>query len=1024
MKLSLVKRFVLVAASFLASSLAQATPYASGITNNAGTVSFVLNESADNVSVTLNPGGTALDLGALNKGTHSFNLGAATSFQIAVSKTAPAAWTLISSDTNSLLQFNGGRGVAVNMSTNSPAFGRIYVANSVVGTTTAGRAVGDGLYLLNADQTDALGRGNTASTAGIVFDAANGAAVPGANSPWRIEVGADGFLYIADFSTNTANIYRTDADVSPGSGINLLAFYGNTNQTVHTTIGSSPIVQGSLANNDLMVWAIDGRFPGAANFNRLYRWDVNGGPLPHSSPPTPLATPLINSVVDVTTDLARGPDGKFYMMQNRSAGNESGIVVTDDTGNTILWRSLTESRSISNNPAAVDILRVSRAVSISPDGSKMAIIRDDMQTWVIPLLGGIPDLANRELVITYSGAPTTLGRDVAWDAAGNLYALSSGNQLLRIFSPGGATVATTDSDGTFDLSVAQFPSISVTSSGDASESGPPPAVFTFQRTGDPSEALTVDYQISGTASNGIDYTTIPVSVTFAAGETTAFVQIDTINDSIAEFAESVVLTLVTGTNYVPVSPITATANIVDDEYPNVVTVTVLDTNSFERFPVDVFTFRLTRLGDTNIELFVNVVMSGTALGDTDYGPLTNTIFVPQGVHTIDAAFSPIDDAEVEGDETVIFTVIDGPDYSAANPSSALVRIRDDDTPAAPVLFSDNFETDTSANWLVRFGANNGIYDATNAFAYEYVAAGIPLAPHSAPGTGQGLLVAVNKYDATAIGGAAGINLYPAGQSFSGDFALRFDMYLSMGTAGTTEHALAGLNHSTLLTNRVTQTADANNTTAGGDGVWVAIETDGSGNRDYTAYTTTNQANVPVSIASRSAASISGFITSPPYAFPGSPGVNATSGKEWSSVELSQIANVVTLKVNAITVFTFTNTSGYTSGNVMLGMNDQFDSVGSPANYVIFDNVEVVSLGSAITITITGISFPSANVVAIDFASSAGGVPGDFHLQSTDSLLPLPLAWGDDGGATITATANGFRATTTRSGDQRYYRIRR
>jgi hypothetical protein len=283
-------------------------------------------------------------------------------------------------------------------------------------------------------------------------------------------------------------------------------------------------------------------------------------------------------------------------------------------------------------------------------------------------------------------------------------------------------------------------------------------------------------------------------------------------------------------------------------------------------------------------------------------------------------------------------------------------------------------------------------------------------------------VAVNKNDATAAGGSAGINLYPAGRSFSGDFVLRFDMYLSFGTAGTTEHAVAGLNHSTLLTNRVTQSGDANNTTAGGDGVWVAIETDGSGNRDYTAYTTTNQATVPVAIASQTATAMAPFITSPPYAFPGSPGVNPTSGKEWSQVELSQIANVITLKVNAATVFTFTNTTGYTSGDVMLGMNDQFDSIGSAANYVIFDNVEVISLGATNTITITGISFPSANTVAIDFTSSAGGNASDFHLQSTDRLSPV--AWNDDANATITATANGFRATASRSGNERYYRIRR
>ena len=1017
MRLPRLKRLILFVLITLTSASTQATPYASGLTNNAGVVSFILNEDAGNVTVTLNPGGSTLDLGALGKGPHDFNLGAATSFQIVVRKVASAGWSLISSDTNTFLQFPTPRGVAVNMNTNSPQFGRIYVANSAAGTTGTGRTVGDGLYLLNPDQTDALGRGDTASTAGIAFDAVGGTSTPGANSPWRLEVGPDGSLYIADFSTNTGNIYRTDADVSPSSGINMLENFGITNQTVHTTIGSSPVISGSLANNDLTIWAIDGRFPPATgNNNRLYRWDIGGGPLPYANPPVPLATPLINNVADVTTDLARGPDGKFYMMQNRSVGNESGIVVVDDTGLNVLWRSLAESQAQGSN---VDILRISRAVAISPDGQKMAIVRDDLQTWVIPLVNGIPDLTNRELVITYSGAPTTLGRDIAWDAAGNLYVVSSGNQLLRVFSPGGATTATTGSDGTFQVSVVRLPQISVTGGGNAYEAGPPPASFTLTRTEDPSAELTVEFTLTGTATNGVDYVTIPTSVTFAAGSSTATVEIAAINDTLAEPTETVVLTLLSGTNYIAVAPTSANINIVDDEYPNAVTVSTVDTNAYERFASDPFSFRLTRFGDTNIEIFVDVALSGAAVAGVDFGPITNTIFFPQGTVTLDLPFAPINDNDIEGNETVTLSVINGGDYVAGNPGSATLRIRDDELPAAPVLFSDNFETDSSANWLVRFGGNDGIYDATSVFAYNYTDLGIPLAPRSAAGTSKGLYVAVNK---DANGSPAGINFYPAGQTFSGDFSLRFDMYLSFGTAGTTEHALAGINHSSLQTNRVTQSADPNNTTAGGDGVWVAIETDGSANRDYTAYSTPNPANPPVTIASQTASAMAPYVTSPPFAFAGSPGVNGTSEKAWSTVELSQIANVVTLKVDAATVFTFTNTTGFTSGDIMLGLNDQFASIGSAENFVIFDNVEVVSLSSGSSIRITGISFPSPGIVAIDFTATGGGAAGDFHLQSTATLLPV--SWSDDASATITATANGFRATTAVSGDQRYYQIRR
>ena len=63
-----------------------------------------------------------------------------------------------------------------------------------------------------------------------------------------------------------------------------------------------------------------------------------------------------------------------------------------------------------------------------------------------------------------------------------------------------------------------------------------------------------------------------------------------------------------------------------------------------------------------------------------------------------------------------------------------------------------------------------------------------------------------------------------------------------------------------------------------------------------------------------------------------------------------------------------------------------------------------------------------NQVQIDFVSPLGGAVGDFHLQSASD--PAPGNWADDDTAVITATADGFRVITTRSGDHRFYKIRR
>ncbi|HKQ39757.1 MAG TPA: Calx-beta domain-containing protein [Verrucomicrobiae bacterium] len=1018
-------KFSLVVAACVAvllsfNPMAYATPYASGVRVDAGIVSFILNESADNVTVVFDGGASSRDLGARDNGTHSFNLDAASSFEIVVKKSAPPVWTLISTDTNRLMQFNSGRGVAVNMHSSSPYFGRIYVANSAAGTAT-GRPVGDGLYIMNADQSDALGRGDTASTAGINFNV--GAATPAANSPWHIEVGPDDYLYIADFSTNTGTIYRTDPDVSSGSGQPVLANYGVTNQSVHTTIGSSPIVLGSLATADMVVYAIDGQFPGSASFNTLYRWDIGAGPLPYSAPPTKLANPLINTVVNVTTDLDRAPDGKFFMMQNRSAGNESGIVVVDTDGTTILWRSLQESRVVLNDAAATDILKISRAVKISPDNKKMAIIRDDLQTWIIPLVNGLPDLSQRQVVQTHSGAPTTLGRDISFDAAGNLYALSSGNLLLRIFSPGGESTATTRSDGTFEVNIIELPGVSVTATDNqGAEDGADPATFTLTRSGDLSSPLTVNYFMSGQAANTTDYATIPLSVEFPAGVADATVTITPIDDDVAEFSETVILNLATSSSYALRSPTNATATILDNEFPALRITGGSKTNVYEPLSRDTITLTVSRLGRLDADIYTAEVLStGTATEGIDFTLSTNFFPFPPNVVNQTVTLTPLNDFDYEGTETMVISVGPGSyDYNIDAQDTVTRWIRDDEQPPAPVLFAEDFTVDPSANWQIRFGANNGIYDANVNWTYDYGPLGIGPAPNTHDGSTLGLFAAVNK---DTVGSSAGINLYPSGRTFSGDYALRFDMYLSYGTASTTEHALLGINHSGSLTNRATQSPDANNTTAGGDGFWVGIVTDASNLEDYSGYTYPTPTSLPTIVVRRAASTLTGLITSPPYALAGSPGsVGNSTNKAWSEVELSQVNNLISLKVNDILIWQHQNTNAYTSGNIMLGMNDQFDSVpasNAGQHFVVFDNVRVVNLST--DIRITRVELVGANQVQIDFASPAGGDASGYTLRAKTSLANA--TWTPDGGATITALGGTeYRALTTRSGSERFYSI--
>ncbi len=154
--------------------------------------------------------------------------------------------------------------------------------------------------------------------------------------------------------------------------------------------------------------------------------------------------------------------------------------------------------------------------------------------------------------------------------------------------------------------------------------------------------------------------------------------------------------------------------------------------------------------------------------------------------------------------------------------------------AQPILFSDDFDTDTAAQWDVFEGSNSGVPDFTAEFHYAYSTLGIPPAPNTTGGTTRGVKFTVNKND--NVPDTAGVSAYPKGRTFSGDYALRVDMWMGynggpFGGTGSTEYGIFGLNHAG---NKVTWD-NANLTDS--DGVWFAVTGEGGTGLtgDYRAY---------------------------------------------------------------------------------------------------------------------------------------------------------------------------------------------
>lgn len=426
---------VAVAALGLAAPMALAVSYASGVVDlGGGMYSFVLNEDAAGVKIQ-RTGDTPLNLGALPKGTHTFSIGSGTAFSIDVWTMQPPGWTQISDDALTQSKYYLPRGVALNRNPASSNFGRIYVAEGQGGTTASGRTTTDGLYVMTADQGDITGQGNAAWTGGIDW------VVGGSNSPFRMMVGPDDSVYIADWSDAHSGIW-----VSPADGMGVFSeLLDNTGRQASGLVpglhGSIPglWVEGTGAARKL--YTLDEDLNAGSTTGSVLRYDIGTTVSGYNIPPVEETEDDVNIILNLRADLVRDEDGTWWVSQYRS---------TETVGAPALTRWQSGGQAPIYNSAADDGL----APLLSAYGS--LDIHDELDLLVMGARSGrgiyIIDISDPTAPVLVATIPQTgFAQDVAFDAAGNVYVVSNSTETLRIWSPGGSWRATTGSDGSFTL---------------------------------------------------------------------------------------------------------------------------------------------------------------------------------------------------------------------------------------------------------------------------------------------------------------------------------------------------------------------------------------------------------------------------------------------------------------------------------------------------------------------------------------------------------------------------------------------
>jgi hypothetical protein len=1056
---------LVLATTSLAGGLAQATPYATCLTNNGdGSISFRLNQTTgtnDLVQV-ISSGGTVTNTlqspsadptNVLSRGliVTSTNLGiAAGTFQVRIKHTGSG----VISTNGAALPFNSPRGIAANKNPASPYFGWVYVANSAAGTK------GDGMFAYSADLYDILGQAATAKTAGYDFG------LGGASSPYHTSVAPDDSVLVTDFSDANGNLISMTPlldsftyTLQQLSGTAASPVGSNNN---HGSIISAAIV-GSGSSRKLYTmdedYQTDPAASAATEWNSAWEYDIGDGPLPWTNAPNrKLMTPYLATFAGQNQKL-EVVGHYLYCNQRRSNPPQHSAYIVDlnnlqdpgtFTGATpwgAFWTSQDESLA---EGFSDDVLRDSMTVDVSPDGKWFASIiaagsnplapisAPDGTTFVtaandvilIPLTNGIPNIPARQ--VFHLGGPGN-GRDITIDAAHNIYVCSSGLGTAQALDIGESTDAITGSDGTFSLATPATQVSVAASTPLAFEQGAVPGAFTLTRTPeDIGNPVTVFYTVTGSGKANVNYAPLSGSVIIPAGSTSVNIPVTPISDGQPDPTLTVVLNVKGSGGYSVGFPNSATVYIVDNSTPQL-QIFSLSTNIFQGNLNDYAAVHVRRFGDTNVPVALDASsfsFSGSAVSNVDYYLTNLPVTLQPGV--VDLTFPliyPTKASSALGSLSIDATLLAGTGYTVTN-NTASTTLTLEATPAGSVLFTDDFESDPSgSNWKVAFASyTNGSTDYNLVFGYDYTSGSlgnlspIPAAPHSANGATKGVYMTVNKNS----GVSAGLNLYLKNHTFSGNYALRFDMFLVENSSGTdqskVEYALFGINHDGNQTNWIHNAVSGTSLPGSptpSDGLFFNVGADGNGSggaqNDFAAWsapTWTNGVGVigPTNFLSRAATTTRGIFKRPPFdsgtAAGGDPAntvVNPTP--TWTEVEVSQVqtvlGNLITWKINNTVILSYYNTnslaSSSTSGTVMLGYCDPWHDIGnstpgSGEAAVIYDNVRVVQL-----------SVPTITVQPTNAVANVGST-AVFTVSATTSTGITNYQWYANGVAISNATS--------------------
>ncbi len=224
-------------------------------------------------------------------------------------------------------------------------------------------------------------------------------------------------------------------------------------------------------------------------------------------------------------------------------------------------------------------------------------------------------------------------------------------------------------------------------------------------------AISVNYSIGGTATNGTDYATITSPLVISTGSTTGTITVNPTADINIEADETVIITLAAGSGYSVVAPVSATGTILNDDLPNLTINDVTAAEGNAGTTNFTFTVSLSAPAGPGGATFDIATANGTATAGVDYvaNSLTGQT-IPAGSSTYSFTVLVNGDTANEPNETFFVNVTNVTGAVVVDGQGLGTIVNDDPLPSLSINDASVVEGNAgtvNANFTVTLSAASG-----------------------------------------------------------------------------------------------------------------------------------------------------------------------------------------------------------------------------------------------------------------------------------------------------------------------------